>query len=84
MKKIILAIMLVASSSTIAYNYGNTSNQSYQSSTGTRYQYDLSTPGDQIEYSMNTAAQIRDSINITPSKSIDRSMGQYGGGIYSY
>jgi len=50
----------------------------YKSSTGTRYKYDLSKPGDQIRYKVDPGAQIRDSVN--PKVEIDRGLGQYGGG----
>jgi len=52
----------------------------YESSTGTRYKYDLSKPSDQIRYEVDPRAQIRDSINVNPRIEIDRNLGQYGGG----
>lgn len=90
MKALILTALLVVSSSAMAWNdpysnnnYNNNYNQGYQSSTGTNYQYDLSTPGGEIGYSVDPAAQIRDSISVSPSRSIDKGLGQYGGGIYN-
>jgi 1,4-alpha-glucan branching enzyme len=50
----------------------------YESTTGTRYQYDLTKPGDQIRYKVDPAAQIRDNVN--PRVEIDRQLHQYGGG----
>jgi hypothetical protein len=50
----------------------------YESSSGTRYKYDLSKPGDQLRYEVDPGAQIRDSVN--PRVEIDRGLEQYGGG----
>jgi hypothetical protein len=50
----------------------------YESTSGTRYKYDLSKPSDRIRYEVDPAAQIRDSIN--PRVKIDRGLGQHGGG----
>ena len=52
----------------------------YESSSGTRYKYDLSKPTDQIRYEVDPGAQIRDSINVNPRIGLDRNLGQYGGG----
>lgn len=54
---------------------------SYQGSSGAKYKYDLNRPGDQIRYSLDPAAQLRDSTNIDPRRGIDRSLGQQGGGV---
>lgn len=54
--------------------YGSSELGRYESSTGHRYEYDLSDPGDQIEYSIDVDAQMRD---------LDRGLGEYGGGIYN-
>lgn len=62
------------------YSYSN-NNQNYQSNTGTQYQYDMSNPHDRVQYSTDTNAQMRDQMNVNPYRSIDRAMGQYGGGI---
>ena len=49
---------------------------------GTHYQYDLSTPAGQIGYATDPGAQIRDSImRDMPGPTIDRGLGQYGGGV---
>lgn len=53
----------------------------YQGSFGTRYQYDLSDPSDAIRYSMDPSAKLNDSISLDPRVDLDRSIGQYGGGI---
>ena len=50
----------------------------YKSTSGTRYKYDLSKPGDRIKYEVDPGAQIRDSVN--PRIEIDRDLGQHGGG----
>jgi hypothetical protein len=39
------------------------------------YQYDLSNPSDQLRYSVDPGAQLRDSINVEPRVEIDRSFG---------
>jgi hypothetical protein len=52
----------------------------YEGASGKKYQYDLSDPGDQIEYELDLDAQIRDEINPDPSIDLDRGMGQVGGG----
>lgn len=51
----------------------------YRSNTGQLYKYDLSNPSDRIRYQVDPSAQIKDGVN--PLIPIDRSMGQYGGGI---
>ncbi len=50
----------------------------YESTTGTRYKYDLNNPSDKIMYNVDPAAQVMDRVN--PMVDIDRGMGQYGGG----
>ena len=62
--------------------YSNNQERKYVSYTGQKYKYDLSNPGDRVMYSVDPAAQIRDSIN--PMVDIDRNLGQYGGGSYGY
>lgn len=61
--------------------YGDSNDTSYTSNSGTKYQYDLTSPQDQNRYSIDSSAQIRDSLNVNPRSQLDRSMGQYGGGI---
>jgi len=41
----------------------------------------MSNPGDQIRYSVDVGAQLRDSINVNPGVELDRGLGQQGGGI---
>ena len=55
----------------------------YKGTTGTKYKYDLSKPGDRIKYSVDPHAQIMDEIYtpIKPGVEIDRSLNQYGGGV---
>lgn len=50
----------------------------YESSTGQRYEYDLSNPADRARYRVDPAAQARDRVN--PRVKLDRNIGQYGGG----
>lgn len=60
----------------------NSSNSGYQSSSGVHYQYNMSNPGDSLRYSTDLNAQRRDRMNINQSRSLDRGLGQFGGGIY--
>jgi hypothetical protein len=60
--------------------YEKTSN--YESSFGTKYQYDLSDPSDSIDYSVDLDAQMRDQLSVDPNRNLDRGMNEYGGGIY--
>lgn len=55
--------------------------QSYESNTGTRYQYDMSNPVERNRYSLDLDAQRRDMQSADPRRNTDRSSGQYGGGI---
>jgi hypothetical protein len=61
--------------------YGSDSS-GYQGSSGSNYQYDMSNPNDRNSYSIDLDAQRRDQMNLDPGRSLDRGMGQYGGGIY--
>ena len=65
------------------YDSGSNSDSGYESNSGTRYQYDLSDPGDSIEYSTDLDAQRRDQMNTDPGRYLDRNSGQYGGGGYN-
>lgn len=60
----------------------SSSNSGYQGSSGNKYQYDLSKPMDRIGYDTDPSAQIRDKLNVNPTRSLDFNMGQNGGGIY--
>lgn len=75
---------LVVSATTLAWDnpYDNNSSNSYQGFSGNTYQYDMSNPVDRNSYSIDLDAQRRDSMSVDPTRSMDRSMGQYGGGIY--
>jgi len=55
----------------------------YKSSTGNRYKYDLSKPGDRMKYELDLGAQMKDKISmpVNPSVDIDRGLGHYGGGL---
>jgi len=55
----------------------------YESFSGSRYKYDLSDPGDRIDYQLDIGAQIDDKINmpINPRVKMDRNLNQYGGGL---
>jgi hypothetical protein len=57
---------------------------SYRSSSGDRYQYDLSRPADQLRYEIDPAAQLRD--EMAPPRPVRELMeevrGQSGGGLY--
>lgn len=64
-------------------SYSNTtSNSGYQSSSGTRYQYDMNNPSDRNRYSTDLDAQRRDQMNLDTRRDLDRGFGQNGGGIY--
>ena len=77
-----IVIVLVTFSMSFAWDNGQDDNESnYESSTGVQYKYDLSNPSDRIMYDVDPAAQVMDSINVDPRVDIDRSLGQYGGGI---
>ncbi len=83
MKKIILLaiIALLIAFPAIAWSDNNNDDNKeypYESTSGTRYKYDLSNPSDRIRYEVDPGAQLRDSVN--PRVDIDRGLGQYGGG----
>lgn len=61
--------------------YGSDSS-GYQGSSGSNYQYNLSDPSDRNSYSIDLDAQRRDQMNLDSGRSLDRGMGQDGGGIY--
>lgn len=78
-------IPIPGTSSQGSSGYGSNSrndSNGYQGSSGARYQYDLNNPSDQIRYSTDVSAQMRDQIHgdIDPGRSIDQSLGQRGGG----
>jgi len=53
----------------------------YKGSSGTKYDYDLSRPSDRNRYNLDLDAQRRDSLSLSPGRSLDRGLGQFGGGI---
>ena len=55
----------------------------YESGSGNRYKYDLSNPGDRIEYKLDIDAQINDKIKmpVNPGVKMDRDLNHYGGGL---
>ncbi|SMG62557.1 secreted protein [methanotrophic bacterial endosymbiont of Bathymodiolus sp.] len=61
----------------------NNSDDYYQGSSGSRYEYDMSNGGDRNRYSIDLNAQRRDQMNTGVGRSQDRLRGQYGGGIYN-
>jgi hypothetical protein len=61
--------------------YDRDQEEGYESSFGNRYEYDLSDPSDRIMYEVDPSAQIRDSIDVNPVRDLERSIGQYGGGV---
>ena len=77
-----IVIALVTFSISFALDNGQEESDSkYESSSGVKYKYDLSNPSDRVMYDVDPAAQLNDSINVDPRVDIDRSLGQYGGGI---
>ena len=66
-----------------AYNSGSNNESGYESHSGTRYQYDLSNPSDNINYSTDLDAQLRDKMSTNPIRYLDLRTGQYGGSIYN-
>lgn len=63
-------------------NPGVGSNSGYQGSSGARYQYNMNNPSDSLRYSTDLNAQRRDRMNVSPNRSLDQGLGQFGGGIY--
>ncbi len=59
----------------------NQNSDAYESSFGNRYKYNLGDPGDRVKYGVDAAAQLRDSIDVNPIRSIERNIGEYGGGV---
>ena len=42
----------------------------------------MSNPSDRLNYGVDLDAQMRDQLSVDPSRSLDRGLGQFGGGIY--
>ncbi|MFC1688283.1 hypothetical protein ACFL07_01315 [Pseudomonadota bacterium] len=62
-------------------SYDSDQDKGYESSFGNRYEYDLSDPSDRIMYDVDPNAQLRDSIDVNPLRDVERSIGEYGGGV---
>lgn len=62
--------------------YGSEDSSDYKGSSGSNYQYDMNNPSDRNSYSIDLNAQRRDQMSLDSGKSLDKGMGQYGGGIY--
>jgi hypothetical protein len=83
----IFVFMVVISTNALAWDNSdiekpyNRNDSNYKSSMGNEYQYDLSRPVDRIRYETDYEAQRRDSLDVRPSRQIDRDLGQTGGGI---
>lgn len=87
MKKILLLILILSPLSTNAWDNKKHLNQPeknrpYESTMGNKYQYDLSDPVDKMDYSVDLDAQMRDKMNINPSRELDKGLGEIGGGIF--
>ena len=59
---------------------GSSSNEGYQGSSGSRYQYDLNNGADRGRYSIDLDAQRRDQMRVDVGHDLDRLKGQHGGG----
>ena len=70
---------LTTSAYSYNYNYGhggqNNSNGGYETSFGNKYEYDLSNPSDRIRYEVDPSAQLRDSIDVNPTRELERDLG---------
>lgn len=60
----------------------NQQKQGYESSFGNKYQYDLNNPSDKVEYNVDPAAQLKDSIDVNPTRKLERGIGENGGSVY--
>ena len=77
------ALILTLSVPAFAWNdFDDDSRDGYTSSFGNRYEYDLSNPSDRISYDVDVSAQMRDRLDVNPTRDLERGMGQYGGGVY--
>ena len=68
-------------SGTSVHGFDSGQPQNYQSNSGAQYQYNLGNPVDRNAYRTDLDAQRRDQMNADPRRNLDRSSGQYGGGI---
>ncbi len=64
-------------------NNRTNSDDNYQGSSRTNYQYDMSNGSDRNRYSIDLDAQRRDQMNTGVGRSQDQLRGQYGGGAYN-
>jgi len=84
MKRLFISVLVsLFAISAYADEYGyddDSSDYQYESSTGTKYEYDLSDPSDQIMYDVDPSAKLMDSINPDPMIDLDRNLNEYGGG----
>lgn len=81
---VLAAVLFAAPHSVLAWGLGDEDadkDSPYKGSSGSRYQYDLSKPIDQIRYETDMKAQMRDYLSVDPKRELDRDLGQYGGGI---
>ena len=62
-------------------SYDSEQDKGYETSFGNRYEYDLSNPSDRVRYGADPNAQLRDSIDVNPIRDVERSVGEYGGGV---
>lgn len=60
----------------------NDQTSGFESSSGTRYEYDLNDPSERMDYGYDQEAQRRDQMSANPSRQLDQETGQFGGGIY--
>jgi hypothetical protein len=61
--------------------YDRDQDKGYESSFGNRYEYDLSDPSDRVMYEVDPSAQLGDSLDVNPLRDVERSVGEYGGGV---
>lgn len=82
--RLIAIVFILISPNALAWNFLEPINTdtgvNYKSRFGNTYEYDLSRPSDQIKYQVDPAAQIRDQLDIDPTRQLERDLGQYGAG----
>ncbi len=42
----------------------------------------MNSPSDRVKYGVDPAAQLRDSIDVNPTRELESNIGEHGGGIY--
>lgn len=83
MKKVV-ALLVIVSLHAMAGWYSSDDNEyKYKGNSGQKYKYDLNKQSDRNNYDADLATQNMDKLNapINPNVQMDRSQGQYGGGI---